>query len=90
MSNMLVRTESGACYLIEGTRVMGGSKDLHNGKLIFPVQLGDSMLIATPERAHLNPTFEYPCVMSSKVVEIVPINSKSKFRRIKTQMSIQD
>ena len=81
-----VTTESGAIYLIDGKKVMGGSKKLKDGRLLYPVQVGDSMLISTPERTHLNPHYKDPSVVSTPVVKIVPLKSKSQERRFKIQM----
>lgn len=66
---MRVTTQSGAVYMIDSV-VTGGSKNLKNGKLLYPVRLGDAMLILTPERAHLNPNFKNPSVLSTPVTRI--------------------
>lgn len=66
-------TESGAIYFLTGNRVTGGSKNLKNGKLLSPVQLGHPLLISTPERAHLNPHYKLPSVLSTHVVEFEPV-----------------
>ena len=71
-----VTTISGAIYMIDGTIVTGGSKNLESGKLLYPVQLGDSMLIFAPERSHLNPSFKNPSVLSTPVMKIEPINKE--------------
>jgi len=81
---LLVTTESGAVYYVDdgnfagaGSKVTGGSKNLKRGKLLnSPVQIGKSMLISTPERAHLNPEFKNPSVLSTPVVQIVPAEGK--------------
>jgi hypothetical protein len=70
-----VTTASGAIYMVDGLKVMGGSKKLKDGKLLYPVQLGDSMLISTPEREHLNPNFTNPAVLSTPVTRIEPVYS---------------
>lgn len=84
----MVKTESGALYLVDGDKVMGGSKNLKDGKLVLPVRLNHSMLMLTPERAHHNPHFKNPAVMSTPVVEIEPIISMSELRRLKTQIGV--
>jgi hypothetical protein len=66
---MKVTTQSGAVYMIDD-KVVGGSKNLVNGRLLYPVRLGDAMLILTPERAHLNPNFKNPSVLSTPVTRI--------------------
>lgn len=70
-----VTTASGAIYYVDGLKVMGGSKKLKDGKLLYPVRLGDSMLIFTPERLHLNPAFKNPSVLSTPVARIEPLYS---------------
>ena len=81
-----VTTASGAVYLIDGDKVMGGSKNLKDGKLLYPVRSGHSMLISTPERTHLNPHYKNPSVISTPVVKIEPVKSKSQARRLMAQM----
>jgi hypothetical protein len=70
-----VTTASGSIYFVTGDKVIGGSKKLKDGKLLYPVQLGDSMLIFTPERSHLNPDFTNPAVLSTPVARIEPLYS---------------
>jgi len=72
-----VTTASGAVYLVTDDKVTGGSKNLKNGKLLYPVQCGDSMLIFTPERSHLNPHFKNPSVLSTPVMKIEPVNEEA-------------
>ncbi len=81
-----VTTASGAVYLVAGEKVMGGSKNLKDGRLLYPVRSGHSMLISTPERSHLNPHYKNPSVISTPVVKIVPIKSRSQERRLTTQV----
>jgi hypothetical protein len=71
-----VTTVSGSIYFVTGDKVIGGSKNLKNGKLLYPVQLGDAMLISAPERQHLNPVFTNPAVLSTPVARIEPVNEE--------------
>jgi hypothetical protein len=80
-----ITTESGAVYVVDGSLVTGGSKNLRNGRLARPVRMGIPLLIYTPERAHLNPHFTNPAVQSTPVIDIEPIPSKSQVRRLKAQ-----
>lgn len=67
----VVTTESGAVYVIDEDRVTGGSKNLKRGVLAnSPVSIGKSMVILAQERAHLNPQYKEPAVMSTPVVQI--------------------
>ena len=65
-----VTTYSGAVYIVEGSKVTGGSKGLKDGTLQAPPMIGRSMTIATPERHHLNPHFGTAGVMTSTVISI--------------------
>lgn len=76
-----VTTFSGAIYIIgDDGKVTGGSKNLKNGKLIFPRPslVGQPLLIETPERVPLRDMPHpiegaIPAVQSSYVVEIEDI-----------------
>lgn len=65
-----VTTFSGAEYLILGNRVIGGSKNLKNGRLVNIPRVGEPLLIQTPERLQVHPNFVDPHVVSSYVVKI--------------------
>ena len=66
-----ITTYSGAVYhLHDDGKVTGGSRDLVNGTLLVGPFMGQSMLISTPERGHLNPRYEMPSVQTSYVIEI--------------------
>ena len=69
-----VTTHSGAVYYIEGAKVTGGSKNLVDGKLVGIVSLYASMMIDTPERAHLYPDLDQPGVVTSHVVSIEEVD----------------
>ena len=70
-----ITTESGAVYFLTGKTIAGGSKNLKAGVLLYPgVQLGDSMLISTPERSHLNPHYKNPSVLSTPIVKMEPVD----------------
>jgi hypothetical protein len=82
-----IKTESGARYIVVGDVVKGGSKNLKDGRLLNPpVQIGKCLLMLTPERAHLNPHYRNPGVMSTPVVEMEPIVSRSQQRRLESQL----
>ena len=65
-----ITTSSGAVYYLEGTKITGGSKKLKDGEILVEPVVGHCMLLATPERLHLNPHFSTAGVMSSQVVSI--------------------
>ena len=68
-----ITTASGAVYILTGSRITGGSKNLQDGTILYMPNVGDSMLIFAPERGHLNPRFKNPSVLSTPVVDIVPV-----------------
>lgn len=68
-----ITTYSGAVYMVDGSKVTGGSKNLTDGILTSPIVIGTIMLIHTPERCHLNPHFDKAGVMTSEIVSIEEI-----------------
>ena len=70
-----ITTYSGAVYMVDGSKVTGGSKDLQDGVIASVPIVGQCMLIYTPERHHLNPHFGTAGVQTSKVVSIEDIDN---------------
>ena len=73
-----ITTYSGAVYYVDGTKVTGGSRNLVDGKLVSPVRLRASMMIGTPERAHLFPDFDQPGLVTSHIVSIEEIDESEQ------------
>ena len=65
-----ITTYSGAIYYLDGVKITGGSKKLKDGELLMGPVIGQSMMISTPERHHLNPHFATAGVTSSMVMRI--------------------
>jgi len=72
-----VTTYSGAVYYIDGDKVTGGSRNLTDGRLISHAVIHRSMMIETPERAHLYPEFGQPGLTTSHVVTIEEIDGEA-------------
>ena len=71
-----ITTYSGATYFLhnDGRTITGGSKNLKDGHLLTKPIIGDSMLISTPKRLHVNPSYDWPGVETSLVVKIEKIS----------------
>ena len=80
-----ITTKSGAIYYVHDIRVMGGSKNLQNGKLAAVPDIGHSLKIFTPERAHLHPEYHTTGVISSPIVTIEEITDKTQINEILEQ-----
>ena len=71
-----ITTYSGAVYHLHDDGIItGGSRDLVDGRLLYGPFMGQSMLVYTPERAHLNPRYETPSVSTSYVVDIEEVEN---------------
>ena len=75
-------TKSRTIYYIHDIRVMGGSKELKNGKLATEPQIGHPLLVFTPERHHLNPHFNTAGVISTEIISIEEISNPTEIQEI--------